>query len=216
MLDGNVDEVDGVQSVRLIQMLGFCQGDDNLAHNKRLAGVFFKELHKMEKDGYYYIPELDKYFVFEIIYVMDLKAQWICCESGGASYCVRFFCNHCPCRPESRHFPSYRRCDHCVANHPPETGKICRHSEDWTEQMIDDIGDWEIAFPQRTFWYLNIPNSSDRADVWKSFVIDILGRPMAEARTDSLAKHTVKNWCLEYDMHESDSSMLEERLYTGL
>ena len=129
-MDGNEDEVDGVQSVRLIQMLGFCQGDDNLAHNKRLADVFFKELHKMEKDGYYYMPDLNKYFMFEIIYVMDLKAQWLCCESGGASYCVRFFCNHCPCRPESRHFPSYRRCPHCVANHPPEIGKICRHSED--------------------------------------------------------------------------------------
>ena len=42
MLDGEEDDVNGVQSVRLIQMLGFCQGDDNLAHNKRLADVFFK------------------------------------------------------------------------------------------------------------------------------------------------------------------------------
>jgi hypothetical protein len=93
MLDGHEDDVEGVQSVRLIQMLGFCQGDDNLEHNKRLADVFFKELQQMEKDGHYYIAEIDKYFIFEIIYVMDLKAQWIVCNSGGASYCVRFFCN---------------------------------------------------------------------------------------------------------------------------
>ena len=75
MLDGNEDDVEGVQSVRLIQMLGFCQGDDNLAHNKRLADVFFKELHKVEEDGHYYISELDNYFLFEVIYVMALKAQ---------------------------------------------------------------------------------------------------------------------------------------------
>ena len=75
MLAGDEDDVAGVQSVRLIQMLGFCQGDDNLVHNKRLAEVFFKELHTMEKDGYYFVPQLDKYFIFEIIYVMDSKAQ---------------------------------------------------------------------------------------------------------------------------------------------
>jgi hypothetical protein len=88
MLDGTEDDVDGVQSVRLIQMLGFCQGDDNLEHNKRLANVFFKELQQIEKDGYHYITSLNKYFVLEIIYVMDMKAQWLVCESGGASYCV--------------------------------------------------------------------------------------------------------------------------------
>ena len=95
IFDGDDDDVESVQSVRLIQMLGFCQGDDNLEHNKRLANVFFKELQQIEKDGYYYMAEIDKYFRFEIIYVMDLKAQWLVCESGGASYCVRFFCNHC-------------------------------------------------------------------------------------------------------------------------
>ena len=78
MLDGDEDDVAGVQSVRLIQMLDFCQGDDNLVHNKRLAEVFFKELHAMEKGGYYFIPQLNKYFIFEIIYVMDLKSQWLC------------------------------------------------------------------------------------------------------------------------------------------
>jgi hypothetical protein len=216
MFDGDEDDVNGVQSVRLIQMLGFCQGDDNLAHNKRLADVFFKELHKIEEDGYYYVPEMDKYFLFEIIYVMDLKAQWLCCESGGASYCVRFFCNHCPCRPETRHFPSYRRCPQCVANHPPNTGKVCRHSEEWTKKMLDQIADWEIAHPQRTFWFLNIPNSSDKADVWKKIVMETLGKPTNDARTDSVAKQTVKEWCLEFNMQESDSSMMEDRLYTWL
>ncbi len=49
MFDGEEDDVNGMQSVRLIQMLGFCQGDDNLAHNKRLADVFFKELQKIEQ-----------------------------------------------------------------------------------------------------------------------------------------------------------------------
>ena len=147
---------------------------------------------------------------------MDLKAQWICCESGGASYCVRFFCNHCPCRPETRHFPSYRRCPQCVNFHPPESGKVCRHSEEWTEKMIEEIGDWEIAFPQRTYWYINFPNSSDRAETWKNFVVDVLGLPAAQARTDSIAKQAVKNWCLEYDMLESDSSMTEERLFTWI
>jgi len=67
IFDGAEDDVEGVQSVRLIQMLGFCQGDDNLEHNKRLADVFFKELHKMEEEEFYYIPELNKYFLFEII-----------------------------------------------------------------------------------------------------------------------------------------------------
>ena len=67
--------------------------------------------------------------------------------------------------------------------------------------MIDEISDWEIAYPQRTFWYLNVPTSSDRADVWKTFVTETLGLPIAQARTDSLAKHAVKKWCLDYDMH---------------
>jgi len=39
---GDGDEVEGIQSIRLIQMLGFCQGEDNLEHNKRLASIFFK------------------------------------------------------------------------------------------------------------------------------------------------------------------------------
>jgi len=216
IFDGSVDDVEGVQSVRLIQMLGFCQGDDNLEHNKRLANVFFKELQQIEKDGYYYVPTVDKYFIFEIIYVMDKNAQWLVCESGGASYCVRFFCNHCSCRPETRHFPSYQRCPQCVANHPPEEGKTCRHSEEWTEKMIDTIVDWEISHPQRTFWFLRFPNSSDNAQTWKSFVTSVLGLPIADARTDSIAKQSVKNWCAEYDLFESDSSMLEERLYTWL
>ena len=214
MFDGTEDDVDGVQSVRLIQMLGFCQGDDNLEHNKRLADVFFKELQQMEKDGHYYIEEVNKYFIFEIIYVMDLKAQWLVCESGGASYCVRFFCNHCSCRPETRHFPSYQRCSNCIASHGPMGGKICRHSEEWTEKMIDAISDWEILHPQRTYWFLRIPNSTDNAQAWKSFVITILGYEPADARTDAIAKQTVKNWCQEYDLLESDSSMMEERLYT--
>ena len=29
----------------------------------------------MERDGHYYIEEIDKYFIFEIVYVMDLKAK---------------------------------------------------------------------------------------------------------------------------------------------
>jgi hypothetical protein len=74
IFDGSDNDVEGVQSVRLIQMLGFCPGDDNLEHNKRLANVFFKELQQIEQDSFYYIESLDKYFVFEIIYVMDLKA----------------------------------------------------------------------------------------------------------------------------------------------
>jgi hypothetical protein len=101
-----------------------------------------------------------------------------------------------------------------VARHPAASGKVCRHSEEWTEKKIDDIGDWEIAFPQRTFWFLDIPNSSHRADVWKSFVINILGRPLAEARTDAIAKQTVKEWCAQYDMLESDASMREDWLFT--
>ena len=120
IFNGDDDDVGGVQSVRLIQMLGFCQGDDNLEHNKRLADKFFKELHKVEKDAQYYIESLDKYFLFEIIYVMDMKAQWLRCQSGGASYNVRYFCNHCPCRPETRHFPTYVRCDSCQ---PIEDGR---------------------------------------------------------------------------------------------
>jgi hypothetical protein len=195
-------------------MLGFCQGDDNLEHNKRLADVFFKELQQMENDGRYYIAEIDKYFIFEIIYVMDLKAQWIVCNSGGASYCVRFFCNHCCFRPETRHFPSYRSCPQCVSRFGPEEGKICRHSEEWTEEMIDTISDWEIEHSERTYWSLNIPNSSDNAQTWKTFVTMILGKPPTDARTDAMAKQTVKEWCAEYNMLESDSSMLEERLYT--
>jgi hypothetical protein len=48
MLDGSDEDVDGVQSVRLIQMLGFFNGVYNLDHIKRLADVFFKELQQME------------------------------------------------------------------------------------------------------------------------------------------------------------------------
>lgn len=63
------------EPVRLIQMFGFCQGNDNLEHNKWLANVLFEELQQIKKDGYYYVAEVEKYFIFEIIYVMDLKAQ---------------------------------------------------------------------------------------------------------------------------------------------
>ncbi len=35
-----------------------------------------------------------------------------------------------------------------------------------------------------------------------------------EASTVSLANQAVKNWCLMYNMHESDSSMMEPRLFT--
>jgi hypothetical protein len=191
---GDGDEVEGIQSIRLIQMLGFCQGEDNLEHNKRLAGIFFKELQQIEKDGFFHHVGLNKYFIFEIIYVMDLKAQWLCCENGGASYNVRFFCNHCPCRPDSRHFPSYERCVHCQRHHPDKSKKICRHSSDWTEAMIDEISDREIKYPQRTAWAFHVPKSSDDAATWKSFVIEVLGLPEINARTAVIAKETVKNW----------------------
>jgi hypothetical protein len=216
MLAGAINDVDGVQSVRLIQMLGFCQGDDNLEHNKRLANVFFKELQQIERDGYHYIESLDKYFIFEIIYVMDLKAQWLVCESGGASYCVRFSCNHCCCRPEKRHIPSYKKCSSCVQNHSLEDDKICRHSEEWTEQMIDTIGDWEIEFPQRTFWQMEMPKSSDNAQKWKTFATTILGVPLPQARTEAMAKQAVKEWCDLYAIIESDASMLETKNNTWL
>jgi hypothetical protein len=80
--------------------------------------------------------------------------------------------------------------------------------------MIDTISDWEIEHPERTYWSLNIPASSDNAQTWKNFVTMILGKPPTDARTDAMAKQTVKEWCAEYNMLESDSSMLEERLYT--
>ena len=107
--DGEED-VDGVQSVRMIQMLGFCQGKDDLVHNKQLADEFFSELHDIEgkNKGYFYMANLDRYFAFTIIYIMDMKAIWTVCGSGGGSYHVRFFCNHCPCRPPIRHCPSYQ------------------------------------------------------------------------------------------------------------
>jgi hypothetical protein len=95
----------------------------------------------------------------------------------------------------------------CVANYDPDDNKICRRSEEWTEHMIDTIADWEINAPMRTFWFLRIPNSSDNAQTWKNFVTYTLGLPQVEARTDAIAKQSVKNWCLEYDMLESDSSM---------
>jgi hypothetical protein len=47
--DGDDEDVDGVQSVRLVQMLGFCQGKDDLVHNKQLADEFFSELHDIEE-----------------------------------------------------------------------------------------------------------------------------------------------------------------------
>ena len=80
--------------------------------------------------------------------------------------------------------------------------------------MNDDIGDWEISYPQRTFWFLQVPTSTDRAEVWKSFVTNVLGLKPVLARTDSTAKQTVKEWCLEFEMLESDLSMTEERLFT--
>jgi len=214
IFDGDADDVEGVQSVRLIQMLGFCQGDDDLEHNKRLADKFFKELQKIEKDGHFYVEQVNKYFLFEIIYVMDMKAQWLCCQNGGASYNVRFFCNHCPCRPETRHFPSYVRCVHCQQHHPTPDGKVCRHSPEWTEDMIDEYVDMQMKYPARTYWAFQTPKSSDNVDVWKRFVIDVLGIAPEEARTGDMAKKTVKNWLLEYDLLESDSSMMEERLFT--
>ena len=61
---------------------------------------------------------------------------------------------------------------------------------------MDDIADWEIAHPQRTFWFLNIPSSSDNGDTWKTFVINTLGMAAKEASTVSLANQAVKNWCL--------------------
>jgi hypothetical protein len=59
-----------------------------------------------------------------------------------------------------------------------------------------------------------MPKSADHVDKWKSFVVDVLGLPAAEARTGDMAKKAVKNWSLEYALLESDSSMKEERLFT--
>ena len=66
MLDGDEDDVRGAICA-INSNTWVLSRDDNLAHNKRLADVFFKELHKIEEDGYYYILEMDKYFLFEII-----------------------------------------------------------------------------------------------------------------------------------------------------
>jgi len=190
--DDDEEDVDGVQSVRLVQMLGFCQGKDDLVHNKQLADEFFSELHDIESknNGYYYMEILDRYFAFTIIYVMDMKAMWTVCGSGGGSFHVRFFCNHCPCRPPIRHAPAYQMCVDCArrADLPPD--KVCRHQPEWTEKYMDDLVNECVTKPKRMLWDFTSPKSDATTVEWRTFVTNTLqkgdGRPMDKARAQKL------------------------------
>ena len=179
------DDVDGVQSVRLIQMLGFCQGRDDLVHNKQLAEVFFSELHDIEEknNGYFYLASLDKYFAFTIIYVMDMKAMWTVCGSGGGAFHVRFFCNHCPCRPPIRHSPAYQLCVDCARRADLPAGKVCRHQPEWTEKFIDELVNECVRKPTRLLWNFCAPKSDAPTSVWRDFVVSVLKKMMVEQST---------------------------------
>lgn len=80
--------------------------------------------------------------------------------------------------------------------------------------MIDEHVDMEMKDPARTCQAFQIPKSAENAESWKRFVIDILGYPTAETCTGDAAQKAVKNRCIEYDILESESSVLEERLYS--
>jgi hypothetical protein len=174
-------------------MLGFCQGKDDLEHNKQLADKFFSELQAIEASGSYYVASINRHFRFEIIYVMDMKAQWCVCDNGGASYIVRFFCNHCPCRPESRHFESYLKCGDCVRRAIDRAGKICRHHEEWTEDMIKLKNQMIIDQPWKAHWAFVFPKSSSKAEEWKLFAKQVLNlsvgpNPSGEKCKDEVRK----------------------------
>ena len=47
--------------------------------------------------------------------------------------------------------------------------KVCHRSEEWAEKMIDTISDSEIEDPQRTYWFLRIPNSTDNAQTFRHY-----------------------------------------------
>ncbi len=206
------EDVDGIQSVRMIQMLGFCQGKDDLVHNKALATEFFSELHDIEgkNNGYYYMESIDRYFAFTIIYIMDMKAIWTVCGSGGGSYHVRFFCNHCPCRPASA---SYQICADCSRRADLAPGKVCRHQPEWTEQLIDELVQECVQKPSRMLWSHKPPQSDASTQVWRDYVKQVLrkddGRTMDKTRAQKLAQE----WMLEYDMLEVDSSMTTTTSY---
>ena len=76
--------------------------------------------------------------------------------------------------------------------------------------MIDEYVHMEMSDPARTYWAFEVPKRTSNVESWKNFVMDILGNPAADTRTGDTAKKAVKNWCLEYDLLESDTSMLEE------
>jgi hypothetical protein len=140
-------------------MFGFCQGEDDLEHNQRLSDKFFKELQAIGSTGHYFVESINRYFKFEIIYVMDMKAQWLVCGNGGSSYNVYYFCNHCPCRPTTRHFPAHVRCVYCERYHPIAEGKFCRHQPEWTEEDITRLSQVCFDSPHRLGWSVTAPRS---------------------------------------------------------
>ncbi len=199
----------------MIQMLGFCQGKDDLVHNKALASDFFSELHdiEMKNNGYFYLATLDLYFAFTIIYVMDMKAMWTVCGSGGGAFHVRFFCNHCPCRPAIRHCPSYQICADCIRRADLAPDKVCRHQPEWTEQIIDELVQECVQRPSRMLWDFKTPKSDATTQVWREFVTQVLRKDDGRAIDKTRAQNLTQEWMLECDMFEVDSSMTTENCY---
>ena len=153
------------------------------------------------------MASLDKYFAFTIIYVMDMKAMWTVCGSGGGAFHVRFFCNHCPCRPPIRHSPAYQLCVDCARRADLPAGKVCRHQPEWTEKFIDELVNECVRKPTRLLWNFCAPKSDAPTSEWRDFVVSVLktndGRTIDKTRAQKLAQE----WMLEYDMMETDSSM---------
>jgi hypothetical protein len=64
-------------------MLGFCQGDDNLEHNKRLANVFLKNYSRWKKTGSITFLRLINIFGLRLFMSWTLKLNGWYVKVGG-------------------------------------------------------------------------------------------------------------------------------------
>jgi hypothetical protein len=91
--------------------------------------------------------------------------------------------------------------------------KVCCHQPDWTERYIDELVAECVRKPTRMRWIFTCPKSDANTAEWREFVTNIImkgdGRPMDKTRAQKLTQE----WMLEYDMMETDSSMLTGSCY---
>lgn len=135
---GTLPEYVNIQSSTNCILVGWLEGKDNRASNKKIGGPFFEYLESLsEPNVYVSIPDSDLKFKFDISFPMDLKAHQMQLGVGGGSAATDHFCCFCAAQRNSRGLPSLVPCFDCIYSNKPDG--YCHHMEFMTSRLRESV-----------------------------------------------------------------------------